>query len=350
MTTAISFESVSKTFTVRGRRIDALRDVDLTVDRGEIFGIVGYSGAGKSTLLRTVNALERPTSGRVVVDGVEISSLTGRELYAARQGIGMIFQQFNLLRSRTVYKNIAYPLKLAGYSAEQIVDRVEELLEFVGLSDKALAYPSQLSGGQKQRVGIARALATRPDILISDESTSALDPQTTGEVLELLTRINREQGVTIVLVTHEVDVVREIAHRVAVMDSGRVVETGSVYDVFSAPQNPTSRRFVSSVLRHVPSAETLDRLRVRHPGRLVQVRIADDDGAGTVLSRVARDHGVDANVIYGGVDELQGRTFGTLTVELVGLPSDIDDALDDLSAVTAVTELTDTRRPEVTYA
>ncbi|WP_141939726.1 methionine ABC transporter ATP-binding protein [Microbacterium sp. SLBN-154] len=350
MTTAISFESVSKTFTVRGRRIDALRDVDLTVDRGEIFGIVGYSGAGKSTLLRTVNALERPTSGRVLVDGVEISSLTGRELYAARQGIGMIFQQFNLLRSRTVYKNIAYPLKLAGYTAEQIVDRVEELLEFVGLSDKALAYPSQLSGGQKQRVGIARALATRPDILISDESTSALDPQTTGEVLELLTRINREQGVTIVLVTHEVDVVREIAHRVAVMDSGRVVETGSVYDVFSAPRNATSRRFVSSVLRHVPSAETLDRLRARHPGRLVQVRLADEDGAGTVLSRVARDHGVDVNVIYGGVDELQGRTFGTLTVELVGHPSDIDAALDGLRAVTTVTELTEVRLPEATYA
>ncbi|NYF16934.1 D-methionine transport system ATP-binding protein [Microbacterium sp. AK009] len=351
MTTAISFEDVSKTFTVRGRRIDALRSVDLTVDSGEIFGIVGYSGAGKSTLLRTVNALERPTSGRVVVDGVEISSLTGRELYAARRNIGMIFQQqFNLLRSRTVFKNIAYPLKLAGYTAEQIVDRVEELLEFVGLSDKALAYPSQLSGGQKQRVGIARALATGPDILISDESTSALDPQTTGEVLELLTRINREQGVTIVLVTHEVDVVREIAHRVAVMDGGRVVETGSVYDVFSNPRNPTSRRFVSSVLRHVPSAETLDRLRARHPGRLVQVRIADDDGAGTVLSRVARDHGVDANVIYGGVDELQGRTFGTLTVELVGLPSDVDDALDGLRAVTTVSELTGTRVLEAAHA
>lgn len=350
MTTAISFEDVSKTFTVRGRRIDALRSVDLTVDSGEIFGIVGYSGAGKSTLLRTVNALERPTSGRVVVDGVEISSLTGRELYAARRNIGMIFQQFNLLRSRTVFKNIAYPLKLAGHTAEQIIDRVEELLEFVGLADKALAYPSQLSGGQKQRVGIARALATGPDILISDESTSALDPQTTGEVLELLTRINREKGVTIVLVTHEVDVVREIAHRVAVMDSGRVVETGSVYDVFSNPRNPTSRRFVSSVLRHVPSAETLDRLRARYPGRLVQVRIADDDGAGTVLSRVARDHGVDANVIYGGVDELQGRTFGTLTVELVGLPSDVDDAIDGLRAVTTVSELTGTRVLEAAHA
>jgi D-methionine transport system ATP-binding protein len=356
MSTAISFEGVSKSFPVKGRRVDALQEVDLTIDRGEIFGIVGYSGAGKSTLLRTVNALERPTSGRVIVDGREISALTGPELYRARQGIGMIFQQFNLLRSRSVYQNIAYPLRLAGWNKERILDRVEELLEFVGLSDKALAYPSQLSGGQKQRVGIARALATHPDILISDEATSALDPQTTGEVLELLQRINREQGVTVVLVTHEIDVVREIAHRVAVMDGGRVVETGSVYDVFSAPQNDTSRRFVASVLRHIPSPETLERLRIAHPGRLVQVQVAEPERADLphpdpFLSRVSRERGVDVNVVYGGVDELQGRVFGNLTVELVGDAVDVDAALADLRAATTVADLTDpSRTAEVVHA
>jgi D-methionine transport system ATP-binding protein len=339
MSTAIAFEHVSKTFQRDGRRVEALRDVELEIPRGEIFGIVGYSGAGKSTLLRTVNALERPTSGRVVVHGEEISALTGRRLWAARRSIGMIFQQFNLLHSRTVYKNIAYPLALAGLGKEETLDRVEELLAFVGLTDKALAYPSQLSGGQKQRVGIARALATRPDILISDEATSALDPQTTGEVLELLQRVNEEYRVTIALVTHEIDVVRQIADRVAVMDDGRVVEHGSVYQVFSNPQNPTTRRFVSSVLHHVPSEQTLDRIRAVHRGRLVQLHVEDRESNDPFLSRIARAHGVDINVVYGGIDELQSRLFGSLTIELVGGDGPVDAAIAALREVTAVQEL-----------
>lgn len=339
MSTAISFEHVSKTFTAGSRRVDALRDVSLDIERGEIFGIVGYSGAGKSTLLRTVNALERPTSGRVIVDGREISALTGDELYRARRRIGMIFQQFNLLQSRTVYKNIAYPLRLAGLPHDQVLDRVEELLAFVGLSDKALQYPSRLSGGQKQRVGIARALANRPDILISDEATSALDPQTTGEVLELLTRINREYGVTILLVTHEVDVVREIADRVAVMQDGEVVETGAVFDVFSNPQSPTARRFVSSVLHHIPSPDTLARLRRVHHGRLVQLRVEDRDSNDPFLSRIAREHGVDFNIVYGGVSELGSRSFGSLTVEVLGSDASVEAALADLRVTTPVSEL-----------
>jgi D-methionine transport system ATP-binding protein len=251
----------------------------------------------------------------------------------------MIFQQFNLLHSRTVYKNIAYPLALAGVGKEETLDRVEELLAFVGLTDKALAYPSQLSGGQKQRVGIARALATRPDILISDEATSALDPQTTGEVLELLQRVNDEYRVTIALVTHEIDVVREIADRVAVMDSGRVVEQGSVYQVFSNPQNPTTRRFVSSVLHHVPSEQTLDRIRAVHRGRLVQLHVEDRESNDPFLSRIARAHGVDINVVYGGIDELQSRLFGSLTIELVGGDGPVDAAIAALREVTAVQEL-----------
>lgn len=339
MTTAIAFESVSKTFEVDGRTVEALRDVSLEIPHGQIFGIVGYSGAGKSTLLRTINALERPTSGRVVVDGREISALTGRQLWAARRGIGMIFQQFNLLASRTVYKNVAYPLALAGVGKEEILDRVEELLAFVGLSDKALAYPSQLSGGQKQRVGIARALATRPDILISDEATSALDPQTTGEVLELLQRVNAEYRVTIALVTHEIDVIRQIADSVAVMDAGRVVEHGSVYQVFSDPQNHTTRRFVSSVLHHVPSAETLERIRAAHRGRLVQVHIEDADADDPVLSAISRQYGVDINVVYGGIDELQSRLFGSLTVEVLGEDRAVDAALAALRSRASVREL-----------
>ncbi|MFT4029712.1 MAG: ATP-binding cassette domain-containing protein [Protaetiibacter sp.] len=339
-TPAIAFDSVSKVFEVDGRRVEALRDVELTIERGHIFGIVGYSGAGKSTLLRTVNALERPTSGRVVVDGREISALDGKELWAARRGIGMIFQQFNLLASRTVYGNIAYPLQLAKLGKEAILDRVEELLAFVGLTDKALAYPSQLSGGQKQRVGIARALATRPDILISDESTSALDPQTTDEVLELLKRVNEEYLVTIALVTHEIDVIRRIAHRVAVMDAGRVVEHGSVYDVFSHPRNPTTQRFVSSVLHHVPSPETLASIRAVHHGRIVQLHVENRESNDPFLSRVARQHGIDFNVVFGGIDELQARLFGSLTVELIGDDAAIDAAIADLDAVTPVREVT----------
>lgn len=339
MSTAITFEDVSKTFEVQGRAFEALRNVDLTVERGEIFGIVGYSGAGKSTLLRTVNALERPTTGRVIVEGLEISALTGSALYTARQRIGMIFQQFNLLESRTVYKNIAYPLKLAKVPDAEILDRVEELLAFVGLSDKALAYPSQLSGGQKQRVGIARALATRPEILISDEATSALDPQTTGEVLELLRRVNAEYGVTILLVTHEIDVIRELADRVAVMEDGEVVEQGSVYEVFSAPRTATARRFVSSVLHHIPSDEVLTKIRAVHHGRLVQLHVEDRDTNHPFLSRVARDNDIDFNVVFGGVDELQGRLFGSLTVELLGPDDRVDAAIDGLRATATVTAI-----------
>jgi len=338
-TPVIRFESVGKTFTARGRSFEALRDVRLDVERGDIFGIVGYSGAGKSTLLRTVNALERPTSGRVLVDGRAVSDLTGRELGLARQRIGMIFQQFNLLQSRNVYQNIAYPLRLAGVSPADTLDRVEELLDFVGLSDKALQYPNRLSGGQKQRVGIARALANRPDILLSDEATSALDPQTTDEVLELLQRVNREYGVTILLVTHEIDVIRQVANKVAVMEDGAVVEHGSVYEVFSAPRTAVARRFVGSVLHHEPSAETLTRLRGVHRGRLVQLHVENRETDDPFLSRVARHHGVDFNIVYGGVSELQSRLFGSLTVELLGADADVDAAIAELRETTPVVEV-----------
>lgn len=339
MTTAIAFENVSKVYPTGPQRVIALDDVTLEIPRGDVFGIVGYSGAGKSTLLRTINALERPTSGRVVIDGVEVSALRGRALHRQRQHIGMIFQRFNLLQSRTVFQNVAYPLRVAGASRDEIIDRVDELLRFVGLSDRALEYPARLSGGQQQRVGIARALANRPDVLLSDEATSALDPQTTSEVLELLRRVNTEYGVTIALVTHEMEVVRELADRVAVMQRGTVVEQGSVYDVFSRPTHSTTRRFVSSVLHHLPDAGALDRIRRVHRGRIVQIHVENRESNDPFLSRIARHHDVDYNVVYGGVSELQARLFGTLTVELLGKDQDVDRAISDIAGSAAIVEL-----------
>lgn len=339
---AVRFENVSKSFVSRsGRTVEALRNVSLDVDRGAITGLVGYSGAGKSTLLRMVNALERPTTGRVFVGDRDVSSLQGTALYQERQRIGMIFQQFNLLQSRNVYKNVAFPLKIAGAGEEEILGRVEELLEFVGLTDKALQYPSQLSGGQKQRVAIARALATRPEILISDEATSALDPETTGEVLELLQRVNREYGITILLVTHEMEVIREVTNNVAIMEQGEVVEYGETYEIFANPKSRVAKRFVSSVLRHVPTQTVLDRIRAEHPGRLIQVRIEDRHSNEPYLSRLARNHEIEVNLVYGGIHELRSQLFGNLTLELIGSTQSVEEAIADLRTVTSVEDLGD---------
>lgn len=332
----IRFENVSKIFDSRGEHVQALKDVNLCVARGDIFDVVGYSGAGKSTPLRTINGLEIPSTGKVLVDGADIGSLNGKQLSEARQNIGMIFQQFNLLLSRNIFHNIAYPLRLAGVSKAETKKRVYELLDFVGLSDKAKAYPEQLSGGQKQRVGIARALANRSAVLICDEATSALDPQTTGEVLDLLKKVNREYGITILLITHEMDVIRKICNKVAVMEGGTVVEHGGVYDVFSDPQAPVTRRFVSSVLDHHPGSEAIEHIRKTHRGQLVQIEVKDGGSSDPFLSRIARNHNVDFNIVYGGVNELQSRVFGSLTVELLGSDQDIELALDDLAKVAEI--------------
>ena len=250
----VELTDVHKTFpAARGRTpVEAIRGVDLTVEAGEIVGIVGYSGAGKSTLVRLINALETTTSGSVRVGGREITGLKERELREVRLGIGMIFQQFNLFRSRTVWGNIAYPLEVAGVPKAEQNARISDLLHFVGLADKAHSHVEELSGGQKQRVGIARALATNPQLLLADESTSALDPETTQEVLALLRRVNRELGITIVVITHEMDVVRSLAHRVVVMEAGRIVEEGPVVRVLSDPQQPVTRRFVSTIVDDEP--------------------------------------------------------------------------------------------------
>ncbi|PRY12921.1 methionine ABC transporter ATP-binding protein [Kineococcus rhizosphaerae] len=331
MTALISLTDVSKSFDRRdGSTVTAVDAVSLEVETGEVLAVIGYSGAGKSTLVRLLNALEKPTSGSVLVAGQDLTRLSEGELRAARSKIGMIFQQFNLFRSRTVAGNVAYPLKVAGVAKAERDRRTAELLDFVGLLDRAHSYPEQLSGGQKQRVGIARALATNPPLLLCDEATSALDPETTTEVLSLLRRVNSELGVTIVVITHEMDAVRQIAERVAVMENGRLVEIGDVYDVFSDPQTPAAQRFVRSATHDRPSADTLVRLRHQHPGRLVSVRITDEAGLQQRIDTAFRDTGTTAELVYGGVSEIRERRTGSLTYELTG-PS-VDAALDALRA------------------
>lgn len=316
----VELEHVSKTFTRPGGGdpVAAVDDISLTVARGEVLAVIGYSGAGKSTLVRLVNALEAPTSGSVRVAGEDLTLLDEKGLRRARAGIGMIFQQFNLFRSRTVAGNVAYPLKVAGVARDQRDARTAELLDFVGLLDRAHAYPEQLSGGQKQRVGIARALATSPPLLLADEATSALDPETTEGVLSLLERVNTELGVTIMLITHEMEAVRRVADRVAVMEAGRVVEVGEVYDVFTNPQTTAAQRFVRSATHDRPSPEALARLRAHHPGRLVSVRITDSPGLQQVVDGAFREAGTSAELVYGGVGEVRERRAGSLTYELTG--------------------------------
>ncbi|MBD3924595.1 methionine ABC transporter ATP-binding protein [Nocardioides cavernae] len=337
----VELTDVHKTFpAARGRTpVEAIRGVDLTVEAGEIVGIVGYSGAGKSTLVRLINALETTTSGSVRVGGREITGLKERELREVRLGIGMIFQQFNLFRSRTVWGNIAYPLEVAGVSKAEQNARISDLLHFVGLADKAHSHVEELSGGQKQRVGIARALATNPQLLLADESTSALDPETTQEVLALLRRVNRELGITIVVITHEMDVVRSLAHRVVVMEAGLIVEEGSVVQVLSDPQQPVTRRFVATIVDDEPDVEALAALHARHAGRFVKLAFRGDDVRQSDVFAVLLEHGVRFELVFGGIEEVQGETFGNLTLALDGDPAAVDAAVDAVRALVPAKEL-----------
>ena len=336
MAPLISFQDVSKVFGSGDRAVRAVDGVTLDIEAGEIFGVIGYSGAGKSTLVRLVNALETVTSGRLLVDGQDVTALREPQLRRVRAGIGMVFQQFNLLNSRTVAGNVGYPLKVAGWPRERRAARVAELLDYVGIADKARSYPRQLSGGQKQRVGIARALATQPRILLADEATSALDPDTTQDVLALLRRVNRELGVTVVVITHEMDVIRSLAHRVAVMEAGRVIEHGPVYDVFAAPRERATRRFVATTLKDRPTPEAVQRLRHRHPGRIVTVGIRE---SGVDVTAALREHGVDGTIVFGGITEIDERPFGSLTLELTGPGEAIDALVADLRGRTDVDDL-----------
>ncbi|MET4098031.1 D-methionine transport system ATP-binding protein [Agrococcus sp. UYP10] len=337
----IVLDRVSKRFPPAkrgGEEIVAVDDVSLAIEQGEIFGIIGYSGAGKSTLVRLINQLEPLTDGRITIGDVPISELRGKRLREQQTGIGMIFQRFNLLTSRTVAGNVAYPLEVVGMGRAERRRRVEELLEFVGLGGRADAYPEQLSGGQQQRVGIARALAASPQVLLADEATSALDPETTAEVLDLLARINRELGVTIVVITHEMEVITRIADRVAVMEAGRVVETGSTYDVFTRPQTSTARRFVQTVVRALPEGDELAQLRAQHEGRFFTISFTDEGASeARVFGALARA-GVDFNLVHGGVDDIQGRVYGLLTIAVRGDAAAVDAALAQIGPGVTVEE------------
>lgn len=317
----ISLKALNKSFPGAAGPIPVLRGLSLEIARGEVFGIIGHSGAGKSTLVRCINRLETADSGQVVVAGQDITALSGRELRAARQRIGMIFQHFNLLSSRTVRENISFPLEIAGLPRPEIARRVDRLLSLVGLADKGDSYPAHLSGGQKQRVGIARALAAEPHVLLCDEATSALDPVTTKSILGLLRDINRDLGLTIVLITHEMSVIREIADRVAVLDNGQVVEQGSVFQVFTNPTHAVTASFVREVLNrdlpetllgnlaHTPT--TADHL-------VVRITFTGPAANDPILSDLVSRFGLALNIVHGAVDYIQGAPYGTLTVRMDG--------------------------------
>ncbi|MFF2442462.1 methionine ABC transporter ATP-binding protein [Priestia megaterium] len=323
----IKFQRVSKIFESGSKKVEALKDIELTIQKGDIFGVIGLSGAGKSTLLRTINLLEYPTSGEVIVDGENLATLSETELRKNKKRIGMIFQHFNLLNSKTVFENIAMPLILSGKPKEDIKLRVEELLHFVGLEDKAGVYPDHLSGGQKQRVGIARALATNPSILLCDEVTSALDPHTTESILKLLKRVNEEYQITIVIITHEMEVIKQICNRVAVMKDGKIIETGNVFDIFSSPRTEIAKNFVQSVVRDDIPQNVYELVQtINSNQKIFKINFLGSDSGQSVISTLSKHFNVQVNILLGNITELQGIPFGHLIIELIGTQEEIDRA------------------------
>ena len=335
----IELQHITQRYTMPdGSEFLALKDVSLTINDGEIFGIIGRSGAGKSTLVRCINFLNRPSEGTVTVNGKCLNQLSDSELRETRRGIGMIFQHFNILSSRTVYDNVALPLEFAGIAKQEIRAKVEPLLDLVGLREHRDKYPAQLSGGQKQRVGIARALAMAPKVLLSDEATSALDPETTVATLELLKKINRELGLTIVMITHQMAVVKQICERVAVMDRGVVVEQGRVIDVFRRPKHETTMAMIGNIMAQSLSPSAAKRVRDQvaaagytEPVHILRLTFVGSEATTPIISECSRRFGVDFNILAGQIDEVQGENFGTLTV-LISCKSDLyAKALDFLS-------------------
>ncbi|WP_246427570.1 methionine ABC transporter ATP-binding protein [Paenibacillus phyllosphaerae] len=323
----IHLESITKKYRVGSTSVDAVTDISLTVRKGEIFGIIGHSGAGKSTLLRCINLLERPSSGTVNVGGVDLTKLTDRQLQKERRKIGMIFQHFNLLSMATVRENIAFPLKLAKLSGTEIKNRVDELLKLVGLEGHGDKYPAQLSGGQKQRVGIARALANNPDVLLCDEATSALDPQTTNAILSLILDINQKLGITVVLITHEMQVIRSICDRVAVIDDGQIVELGDVIDVFLKPQHKVTQDFVDEVS---DSAGDLGQLVKARSGRVFRVHFVGELTYEPILYNAVKKTSVQFAILQGTISRMKQTPYGELIVELIGPDAEIGGIIDRL--------------------
>jgi len=325
----IEFFQVNKAYQLGKKSITALHTTDLQIPTGQIYGLIGHSGAGKSTLMRLINRLEEPSTGRIEVDGLDITQLDAEGLRNFRRRVGMIFQHFNLLTSRSVADNVALPLRLAGELSKQAINKkVSGLLARVGLENHAKKYPAQLSGGEKQRVGIARALATDPTILLCDEATSALDPQTTGQVLELLAEINRELGLTLVLITHEMDVVRRICDQVAVMDGGVIVEQGKVADVFLHPQHPTTKRFVYEA-EQVDEKERVENLS-EVEGRILHLTFQGQATYEPLLAKVAYQTGIEFSILSGRIDRIRNEPYGQLTVAFKG--EKLEEAMQMLEA------------------
>ena len=337
----IELQGLSQRFPGGSGEVHALRDVSLSIAPGEVFGIIGRSGAGKSTLVRAINLLNRPSAGRVIVDGHDLTALDANRLRAARREIGMIFQHFNLLSSRTVYDNVALPLELAGKTKAEIAATVLPLLDLVGLSALRDRHPAQISGGQKQRVGIARALASKPKVLLSDEATSALDPETTRAILDLLKQINRELGLTIVMITHQMEVIKQVCDRVAVLEAGEVVETGRVIDVFLRPQHDVTRAMIGDVIAQELPASVLKRVESRlGNGRDHVYRLAftGENVDQPVLAQAIRQHGLDFNILHGHIDEIQGQAFGSLAIMATGEPAAVRAAMEYLQTQGVVVE------------
>lgn len=321
----IELQQVSKVFESKKSKVEALKDVSLHVKKGEIFGVIGYSGAGKSTLVRCVNLLERPTSGKVFVAGEELTSLSHNKLNEARKKIGMIFQGFNLLQTANVRDNIAIPLKLSGVPPKEIEARVKKYLDIVGLGDREEAYPAQLSGGQQQRVAIARALAHEPEVLLSDEATSALDPETTEAILDLLLKINEELGVTILLITHEMKVIQKICDRVAVIEDGRLIESGSVLELFTSPEHSTTKKFVNSIFSDDIPEDMLQEL--KKEGKIVTLSFIGTSSNEPALAMISKKFDIYPNILAGHITQLKEAPYGRLTVHLRGSGKELEDTL-----------------------
>ncbi|MCX8585818.1 MULTISPECIES: methionine ABC transporter ATP-binding protein [unclassified Gilliamella] len=327
MQTLIQVKDVSVRFKAKDQVVEAVKKVSFDVNQGEIFGIIGSSGAGKSTLVRTLNRLAEPSSGQVIINGVDIQTLRGRELQAFRFHVGMIFQNFNLASSKTVYENIAFVLKAAGKKGDAVKNRVNELLALVGLSDKANAYPAELSGGQKQRVGIARALANDAKILLCDEATSALDPTTTSAILDLLKQLNQKFGLTIVLITHEIDVVKKICHRVAVMSQGEIVEMNTTFNLFACPKQPFTQEFLNiDENTHLP-----DIIKQNVKGKLVRLRYINENTTQPILYQSAIETGVSFNILHGFIEYFDNQALGNLVIELIGESTNIQNLITKLA-------------------
>ena len=324
----ITLSSVKKIYKSKSGSVTAVDGIDLNISEGEIFGIIGYSGAGKSTLIRLLNGLEIPTEGNVTVAGHEITTAKGSKLRKARQEISMIFQHFNLLWSRTVRDNIAFPLEIIRVPKRERLKRVDELVKLVGLEGRENAYPSQLSGGQKQRVGIARALASNPKVLLCDEATSALDPQTTDSILDLLVDINERLGLTIVLITHEMHVIRKICHRVAVMEDGKIVEQGEVLNVFRNPEKPITQRFVKQVTEPEETRETTDHLLEQYPeGKVIQLTFVGAAAEQPLISNLVRNFNLNVNILQGKISQTQNGSYGSLFIHVDGVSTEIESGI-----------------------